>query len=197
MSKFSGKCDLYDMVEMIHCDGDEKKVQEFIDNAEFYMCVHGRDVKLDIQDRKDLALYYPYIVSMACHSNGHHYICLSSDSFIDQEEQERIRYCFEDALKNFKRCKKNKVIYSLDNFLRAYGKNYFPEYEKEIIRRVAKDGKKATTEGIHSCFHEHYRREWYNELVTIGWTEEAAFKWVYKTLFTTEEYRNKRFAETE
>ena len=74
MSKFSGKCDLYDTVEMISCE-TEKEIQEYIDRTEFYQWNNDRRVRLYITNRKELALYYPYLVSCMYGSKEKKYHC--------------------------------------------------------------------------------------------------------------------------
>ena len=56
MSRYSGKCDLYDML-----DGYD---DSFIANSKFYIDADYRSHKLDIHTRKDCIPYYPYIVGM-------------------------------------------------------------------------------------------------------------------------------------
>ena len=192
MSRFSGKCDLYDTIEMIHCDSEEA-VQEFIDNAEFYIWIGSRRHRLNITNRKELALYYPYIISMSACSNGYHNITLSGDCFIDREERERLEISLGYILKDYRRYKRKKLKFTYDNYIGEYKYSYMPEYKKELIRRVEKDGEKASIDGVYSLMHEYYRKEWYDTLVELGWTEEEAFRWVYRKFFCSEEDRNKRF----
>ena len=90
MSIFSGKCDFYDHFCMIGNDGDEEKIKEKLKSLTLY--VYGKDgrhhlVKSDTI--KDIAKYYPYLVSTGCCSKEHgEYINLSADCYIDREERE-------------------------------------------------------------------------------------------------------------
>lgn len=191
MSKFSGKCDLCDMVEAIHCNSVDE-IQEFIDNTQFYMWVNDRRVKINISSRKDLALYYPYLVSMSCHSDNKHTIVLSNDSFIDQEEADRLNFILNAAKQYYKKCKRDKKPFVEDECKKAIAFFSPTKYETELIKRVKKDGKKANIEGVHTYIHEYYRTKWYEALIELGWDEATAFDWVYKELFSDEKIRNER-----
>ena len=197
MSMFSGKCDLYDSVEMIHCgakDEDEqaKNVEEFLKDATFYIWNNDRRLKLDIKTRKDLALYYPYLLTMSCYSGGKFVGVLSSDSFIDREEKERIDLAYKIAANLYKKYKRKKKPFIADEVIEENSYGFMSDYEKEIIRRFEKYGKKADISDMHTKMHEYYRKEWYQELIRLGWSEDEAFSWVYKTLFSTEEEKRKR-----
>ena len=62
MSRFSGKCDLYD-----HC-GDYTDSQ--LQASRFYI---GRNIiPLKIETQKDLAPYYPHLICAAGYSDGPH-----------------------------------------------------------------------------------------------------------------------------
>ena len=193
MSRFSGKCDLYDTVEMIYCDTEEE-VQEFIDNSDFYMHINGRDVPIKITNRKELALYYPFLTSMEIHSNGRHVMMLRNDSFIDQSEQERLDSALKHSIREYRRAKKTHTDFDPEKvFSDFYGR--CSTYQLEIAKRVAEKGMKATTEGIHTYMGDYYRSEWYNQLIDLGWSEIEAYRWVYKRLFFTEDEIEKRLSE--
>lgn len=192
MSRFCGKCDFYDGFVAIRCDGDEEKVTKELKNLKLY--VHGRDgrnhrVKSDTI--KDIAKYYPYLEAVMHGNKEGMTVILSSDSFIDEEERELLQYRVDYALKYWRKCKRNKVPFSEEECLRQYwGTN--DEAEKEIVRRIAKDGDKVTLDGIHSPLSEHFRREWFEELVKVGYTELEAYNWCFKGIFDDEQTVIKR-----
>lgn len=77
MSKFSGKCDFYDEIEIF---GLEK-----ILSAKVYL---GRsDTPLELCSLADCVPYFPHIVYMANHIDGHSVIRLSEKSWVDIEEE--------------------------------------------------------------------------------------------------------------
>ena len=190
MSRFSGKCDLYDTVEMIYCKTDEE-VQNFIDNAEFYIYENNRRHRLRITSRKELALYYPFLLSTDVHSDNKHIIVLANDSFIDIDEKERLECVFNRYLKQYIKCKRDKVEFNPDDCYKDFYSSP-QKYEIEIAQRIAKDGRRADIVDIHTYMHEYYRSSWYDELVNLGWSENEAYRWVYKALFFSEEERENR-----
>ena len=69
------------------------------------------------------------------------------------------------------------------------------DYDVEIAKRIQKDGKEATTEGLHTYIHEYFRKQWYERLVELGWDEDRAFNWVYKKIMSTPDERAERLGE--
>lgn len=198
MSEFSGKCDLYDTVEMIGCDNDETKIEDYLKNTTFYMYINDRKVKLKIDSRKELALYYPYLVSSMASSNDKRTIFLSSDSFIDQEEQERLQINLEYILKIYRKYKREKKDFDTKEVLEQLSNPWkAPDYEVELLNRVAEHGMKANIEGLHTSMHEYYRGRWYKRLIELGWPEDEAFCWVYKEWIAIEERKNARKSDLE
>lgn len=184
MSIFSGKCDFYDSFCMIGSDGDEKKIEEKLKNLT--LSVYGKDdrphvVKSDTI--KDITKYYPYLTVLRCGNK----IVLSSDSFIDIEEAERIQWRVDDVLKYWRKCKRNKIKFNEKECIEALSFWKCDKVLKEIIHRVANDGDKAVFDDLHLAMHEYYRKMWYEEMVKVGWSEDEAFCWVYKELFPTPE----------
>lgn len=196
MSRFSGKCDFYDGFVAIGCDGDEEKVKEKIKRLKLY--VQGRDGRehlVKTETIKDIAKYYPYLEAiMTGDSEGNTTIILGCDSFIDQEERDRLNFNLDYMLKCWRRCKRKKIPPEkikdeVANTLHMFGKD---EVLLELLDRVEKDGEKASIDGLHLPFHEYFRKEWFKELVSLGYTEYEAFRWVYKAFFFSEEEMNKR-----
>lgn len=193
MSIFSGKCDFYDSFVDIGADGDEKKLEEELKKLKLYICGDdGRNHRIKSDTIKDIAKYYPYLQSIACYNKEDGYnIYLSSDSFIDQEEREYMEWRIEYVLKYWRKCKRNKVPFVVDECvesLRWMNNNNL----RTIAELVAKDGNKANFKGLHDSLHEHYRRRWYEELVRLGYTEREAYNWCFKGMFDNEETMNKR-----
>ena len=80
MSEFSGKCDIYD------CFSDVS--DEFLQRSSFYIYTNDyRDHRLEINNQKDLAKYYPYLVCLETRNKEYATVYLSQLSFIDQEEK--------------------------------------------------------------------------------------------------------------
>ena len=193
MSKFSGKCDFYDGFVMIDSDGEDDEIIENIKKLKLYIQgVDDRSHLVKSDNIKDICKYYPYLEKLATHNRETGYrIYLSDDSFIDIEEKQYRDYIVADVMKYWRKCKKNKVEFKEDECLEALW--WTPTDElKEIIHRVAIDGKKAEFDDIHFSLWEHNRRKWFEELVKRGYTENEAYNWCFKGLFDTPEEVEKR-----
>ena len=180
MSQYSGKCDLYDHFA-IACDGDDSKLQQEIKRTDFYISTPDwRTHKLKIECEKDLAPYYPYLISVGAFNRGEErqYILLSRRSFVDSEEQERLDWALEDALKAYNRCKRKKISFDPEEYIKSYW-GQMPDWEKELVYRVAKDGKKATTERLHTPIHDYFRRRLAEELERLGYDDWFIRRWLF------------------
>lgn len=193
MSKFSGKCDFYDSIS-IACDGDATKIDEYLANTDIY--VYGKDSrkhKVECRNEMEIAKYYPYLTSIGCFDNtsNKRFVVLSSCPFIDTEEKERIDLHVNDAYRYWNKCKRNKKPFVIDEYLETVWSSY-KEIDKQIAERIAKDGKKAKFDGIHFPMHEYYRKQWFEELVRLGYSEFKAFSWCFNEFFPSDEVIEKR-----
>ena len=170
MSGYSGKCDIAD------CYGD----MEDFSNAEFYMWVKGRDVKLDIHSQHDLMPYYPFLVSCSSHCDGHDHVVMSNESFVDREEREHLNYVLQDVLKEWRKCKRKKEQFNPETIAE---KSWWHDKDlvKEIAEKVAED--KGNTDvndlKMHRPLHDYYREKLYKDMVADGYDEFWAARWVY------------------
>lgn len=193
MSQFCGKCDFYDSFVAIHGDGDEEKVKENLKKLRLYIYgKDGRDHRVKSDTIKDIAKYYPYLEGIMCYNKENGYnIHLQSDSFIDQEEREHIGWYIRDVYKYWRKCKRNKKPFVVDECIESlYWMN--DDILRTVAERVAKDGNKAEFDDIHDSLHEYFRRRWFGELVRVGYTEFEAYNWCFKGLFDDEETVIKR-----
>lgn len=174
MSRFCGKCDFYDHIEIFGDDEDTvKKTRVYL---------HGEEV--DCSTEKNRALYYPYIVGIMASNRDGCVIHLSSMSYIRQEELENLEFVLKDVLAGYRRCKRNKIPFTFKNATAKmyswYLSDAWIEQTKEIYERVNKLGNKATVDDMNADTNmgRYYRHEWYDELVRLGWDEDFAKKWV-------------------
>ena len=192
MSQFCGKCDFYDSFVAIGGD-DEEKVIENLKKLRLYVYgKDGRDHLVKSDTIKDIAKYYPYLESVAAYNKETGYnIHLRSDSFIDQEEREHIGWYVRDVLKYWRKCKRNKKPFIVDECIKSlHWMN--DDILRTVAERVAKDGDKAEFDDIHNSLHEYYRRRWFEELVRLGYTEFEAYNWCFKGLFDDDKTVMKR-----
>lgn len=184
MSQFCGKCDFYDSFVMIGSDGKHGKLEENLKRLKLYVYgKDGRDHRVKSDTIKDIAKYYPYLEGVMSYSKETGYnIHLQSDSFIDQEEREHIGWYVRDVLKYWRKCKREKKPFVVDECIKSlHWMN--DDILRTVAERVAKDGGKAEFDDIHDSLHEYYRREWFEELVRVGYTEFEAYNWCFKGLF--------------
>lgn len=93
MSRYSGKCDLADHIEIY---GGFQKFME--NNPEIY--VGDSETKLSFAKESELMPYYPYVISVSAHSPGHDFIRLMSISWVDYEEQKYGHMTMHDYYRN-------------------------------------------------------------------------------------------------
>ena len=192
MSIFCGKCDFYDGFVAIRCDGDETKVSEELKKLELFIRgKDGRTHRVKSDTIKDIAKYYPYLECIMTGNKEKTTIILTSDSFIDQEEEEHVGWYIRDVYKYWRKCKRNKKPFVVDECIESlYWMN--DDILRTVAERVAKDGNKAEFDDIHLSLHEYYRRRWFGELVRLGYTELEAYNWCFKGFFNPEEIVIKR-----
>lgn len=193
MSMFSGKCDFYDGFVDIGSNDDKEKILENLKKLKLYVRgKDGRSHRVKSDTIKDIAKYYPYLQSVLLYDKDNGYrIYLASDSFIDQEERERIGWYVEDVLKYWRKCKRNKIPFIVDECIEALRWMNI-DMIRVVAERVAKDGNKAEFNDIHDSLHEYYRRKWFEELVRLGYTEREAYDWCFNAFFDDEEIIIKR-----
>lgn len=162
MSRYSGKCDLFDSFVMIHNYTDE----ELKNNVRVYL---GKsDTPLKLETIKDLIPYYPHLISVGCYDNTERksVIYITSKSFVDIEEQETLEYYLKRILTIYNRCKRKKIEFNIDDVIKEI---CWTDYNKAVIaelaNRVKENGKKATIDGVHLRMHERYREELVREMI--------------------------------
>ena len=92
MSKFSGKCDFYDVIEMHGL--------EHILNSDVY--IGDSNIPLNLVCYKDCIPYFPYVVSIAGYSrNSKSFIRLTTKSWVDIEEERYGHMRMHDLYREF------------------------------------------------------------------------------------------------
>lgn len=172
MSKFSGKCDFYDHIEIFGVDDTL--------SSDIYI---GRNIiPLRFETEKDLIPYYPYLIAMSVWDNETKkgMIVLSEESFIDREEKELLTYSLNHLLRYYNKCKRNHIPYDPDEAVSAvWGNSYGLAHDKVLAERVLQYGKKTTIDGVHTKYHQHLRDRLYQEMIDNGYTPFKAWYWVY------------------
>lgn len=181
MSRFSGKCDFRDHIEIFGAENILKS----------RVYVGNNVVPMRFEKVSDLIPYYPYIIATSSSIDGVGEIHLSSESFVDTFENKTLQYCLKDAKREYRRSKRNHKPFD-ETILKL---NFYANYQREIYYRVLHDGERATTDGIHTEFANLYRDELYDEMINNGWPKWQAYLWVYKDFRTSLKLMNEE-AET-
>lgn len=152
MSKYSGKCDVYDSLVEIHKYTDD----ELKNNVKIYK----GDELLNISCKKDLIPYYPYIITCALHDNNgrNAIIHITTKSYVDIEEEQYLNMQLEVALKEYRKSKRKKALFNKEETLsKMCIYRDIDDSCKQIVDRVDKYGNKANIDGIHANFFKYYR----------------------------------------
>lgn len=165
MSRFSGKCDFYDVIE-IH----KYTLEELKNNVKIYVGI-GNDKEIKIEKMSDLIPYYPYLISVGSYDNVERksVIHLSNRSYVDIEERDYLEYLFGQVLRIYKRCKKKKIEFNKEDVIdelcySAYNQNRY----EELFDRISRDGIHANVDGMHITSAERYRKELVKEMIKNG-----------------------------
>lgn len=172
MSKFSGKCDFYDHIEIFGVDDTL--------SSDIYI---GRNIiPLRFETEKDLIPYYPYLIAMSVWDNETKkgMIVLSEESFVDREEKETLTYTLQRLVRYYNKCKRKHIPYDPEQAVKeSLGDWFNPPYYKVLAERVGEYGEKANINGVHTNTHHYYRDLLYKEMINNGYTPFKAWYWVY------------------
>lgn len=164
ISRYSGKCDLYDVVIEIH----KYTLEELRNNVNIY--IGDSREPLHIEKTADLIPYYPYIVGFAHYDNVKReaVIILSAESFVDKEEKDRLKRYLKQAIKIYEKCKHKKMDYIIDDVVSEIYWISDKEVIEEIVKRVSVSGMNANIDGLHTKMHEYYRQQLADEMERNG-----------------------------
>lgn len=191
MSKYCGKCDLWDSLVMIGEVSDDSNwnnidVYQLTEDSFFDSDGWHNTNKLEIHSIKDLIPYAPFIscLSMGQKNDGDiirtDYI--GNKSFIDIEENERFEWVIRDARRICKSYKRKGEELSLDELVNKVTLwRTSEEYIKIICERVLAHpyAKHIKTDNLHTEIHNMYRKIWYNDMIGYGYSKEEAYQWCY------------------
>ena len=169
MSRYSGKCDLYDLIQIF---GDER---EFVRHHDIF--IGTNIIPLRIDQPKDIIPYYGYIVSMSYDNKIH----LCAESYVDREERETLEFDLSMAISYWAKKKRLHLPCSAEDIANhiAWGFSPYSDHVLEISRRVIADGKKANIAGIHIATRDMYRDNLYKAMIDGGWEVDKAYIWCF------------------
>ena len=158
MSRYSGKCDLYDSVIGYY---DIKDINLFISKGE-------RLIPVKLEEPKDLIPFYPYVPYFIAGNKGK-WTGYINESFIDTEERELLSTELKYLKREYRKAKRKNIEFNPD-------KNW---YNNDLILRVKEQGEKATIDGIHRAMQNHFRKKLAEEMEKNGYKDIDIVRWVY------------------
>ena len=171
MSAYTGKCDVYDTLVMIH------NITDF-SNVKIY--AYGNDIiPLRIDSQKDLMPYYPYLTSSMSKSDNGIIVHLSKESYIDEEEKNRLTIELEIIKRYARKCKRNKEPFDENKALDLITMFYKQDYQIELVNRVKKQGDKATIDDIHIPSSDRFRQMLFEDMIAAGYETTRAKLWCF------------------
>ena len=150
MSKYSGKCDFADHINIHGMDSVRKsKIYLGYDN-------YIAGISLNIKSERDAMPFYAHIISFCSMRDGVGNVILTERSWLDLEEEDRLKLYRDAVLKEYRRCKRKKIEFVPEEVLKKVCQTDFAkEAWMAIINRVAEYGDAAGITGIHI---PHYSR---------------------------------------
>lgn len=167
MSKYSGKCDLYDSI------GDYSD-EDIANKVKIYYA--GSIVPLDAKSQKDVMPFYPFVAGiMYGESDGTRIFHIGRRSYVDSQEEEIVKSAKREVERYYNRCKRKKM---------DFDPNYFTSFfalEKEMAEDVVRVGIKKVLESdeYHTKMSEYYRKALYKDMVDAGWNPLVALRWIF------------------
>lgn len=158
MSMYSGKCDLYDTIEIFG--------EDYILKSKIY--IGFNDKPLNFNNIKDLIPYYPHIIYASSGDKTSSIIHLTAESFVDIEEREFLEFRLKEILRIYNRCKRKKIEFKVEDVLKELSIITNQDITRELIERVKKKGKKANIDGLHLSSSDYYRKELVEEMKKNG-----------------------------
>ena len=168
-----GKSDFEDFCEMHHSP------EEVL--SKYQIFAYGNElVPLNMKSKKDLVAYYPWLIGlMTSNKDTGGVVHLSSESYLDIEERQRIQWAYDEVLRYYKKCKRKKEEFDKNTALELIVWFEPEPYQIELVNRIAEMGEKATIDNLHTRYHDTLRKEWFDLMVENGWDENTAYRWVY------------------
>lgn len=158
MSRYSGKCDLADHIEIFGIN--------HILNSDVY--IGDSETPLKLTCYEDLIPYLPYIIGLSVRGKEKSYMRLSSESWVDREERDTLEFYKKRLVRIYKRCKRKHEIYDVNKAQNEVCFLITPKAVKELARRVGEKGQKAELDGLHLESCEYYRRNLVKEMLAHG-----------------------------
>ena len=172
MSKFSGKCDLYDTVY----DWSDERIAR----AKIYV----GDIPLKATCQRDLIPFYPFIVGAGGFSMKDGDIMrLTTRSYVDQEEESFLLYTKNRMLRSYRRAKRKKepiTIPILMLEMSPYNSGNNAAYNT-LADRIVKYGERAEYRDLHLQSADYFREQLRKEMLNNKYNEFYTDRWLNRS----------------
>ena len=183
MSKYCGKCDLWDLLVMIRevndetTDWDKIKIYQINDDSTFDENGWNNVELLDIKCLKDLLPYAAYIVNMASWGKDYCIVYIGTESYAQQMERKRIEWAVRDLKCIYRKYKRKKIDFNVDDMLREIWNP--SELDKQVAQRIMEHPTSFKTDGLKVLICEYYKANLYDDMIKEGYSENEAYEWCY------------------
>lgn len=183
MSRYSGKCDIYDELS-IHgiIDKSDKFVDDAVDRLKKWDLRLGfRGIQIKIKTVKDIVPYFPFVIGTSSTLNGHLFATIGTRSYVDEAAHRHYKMMVDFLADKAKKA----TAKGLDPIKAMMDSGYLSPIESEneqiiaLVGRIAAFGKKADFSTLVPKFWESMREELYKTMLKYGYTEEQSKEWCY------------------
>lgn len=171
MSRFSGKSDLFDSVNMIHQAEDFSKVHIYIDN---------NPVELRVNNQKDLIPYYACVPWAEGWDGNEGIIRITGELWFNQEEREILETSKQYWIGLYNKYKRKNLDPAEELKRLINEQDWWTRSDYQLVEATINNkGKDFDTSHIHLDSKDYYRKILYNEMVENGYDKDRAYIWVY------------------
>lgn len=180
MSRFSGKCDLFDTLSIREIIRDGKftpDAAEMLSRWDIYV----DDEKIEIGTPKDVVPYFGFIIGSGGFSDERCTAHLCSRSYNDMRADEHFSLMRDELLAAARKAKRRKkdVRTAVIDCADCWSINPPDTLARELAERVIADGKDAAIEDLLPRYSTYHRSQLAEVMVEYGYTPEQAKEWSY------------------
>lgn len=163
-------------------DWSNFKIYQYTPNTKLNVetCEWEDEELLNIKSLKDVLPYAAFLgswgINKICGTFTAH---IGSRSFVDQEEEERLKWYLDTMKKLYRKYKRKKIDFTWRNVEKDLSWMMDKEMLINLYKRVKEHPVSAKFEGLHDNIHQYYREKLAEDMVKAGYTQEQADEWVY------------------
>ena len=167
MSKYSGKCDIFDT--FADCSN------QYLRNTRFFI----NEKRIVIRNQSELAPFYPFLIAIHCADKDGGIVHMTSRSYVDEHEEDILAFYLKELKKAYRHCKRKGIEVTTSALMEKITWNN-NDYVQLLAERVAADGEKANIDGMTmDGIIPVYRKCLLEDMIAMGYPEAAAREWIY------------------